>query len=185
MTAAQTPPSDYRLLVPRDWFRVDLTRERWRHQLKTFVDKESAEAGAPAEASRRVWTSLRNTAEHAVTKGALEFFLKTEAPGGSLLPASLLISMAPTPPGSAPEADDLAEVLTRRAENEADVEVIVLPAGRTVRVRTATTLEFHVRMPGDVGYLHMAFALPLSGSTGPMGDLCDAMAHSLRWVGTR
>lgn len=41
------PPSDYRILVPRDWFRVDLTRERWRGQLKTFVDREAADS--------RVW----------------------------------------------------------------------------------------------------------------------------------
>ncbi|MER5518707.1 hypothetical protein [Streptomyces sp. NPDC002763] len=184
MTPAEAPPSDYRLLVPRDWFRIDLTMERWRHRLKAFVDKESAAGGAPAEVARGVWTSLRNTAEHARTHGALEFFLKTEVPGDSVLPASLLISMAPVPRGAAPEADDLAEALKRRAVHEADVEAIVLPAGCTVRVRTRTTLDFHIRMPGGVGYLHLAFALPLSGTAGPMGDLCEAMAHSLRWVGT-
>lgn len=182
MTPTETPPSDYRLLVPRDWFRVDLTRERWRHQLKTFVDKEAAIGGTSAEVSRSVWTSLRNTAEHAINNGALEFFLKTEAPGGSALPASLLISMAPTPPGLAPTVDDLAQVLSRRPEGEAGVEAVVLPAGRAVRVHRATNLNFHVRMPAGVGYLQLAFALPLSGTEGPMGELCEAMAHSLRWV---
>ncbi|MCP9991354.1 hypothetical protein LUX09_13985 [Streptomyces albogriseolus] len=32
---------DYRLLVPREWFRVDLTQDRWRRQLKTFVEKQA------------------------------------------------------------------------------------------------------------------------------------------------
>ncbi|MFD4599111.1 hypothetical protein ACFWPQ_13890 [Streptomyces sp. NPDC058464] len=182
MTGVETPPSDYRLLVPRDWFRVDLVRERWRQQLKTFVDKASADGGASAESAHGVWTSLRNTAEHARAQGALEFFLKAEAPGVSVLPASLLISMAPTPPGLAPEADDFAQMLDRRQGSEAEVVAVVLPAGRTVRVRTARTLDFHVRMPAGVGYLQLAFALPLSGTEGPMGELCDAMAHSLRWV---
>ncbi|MEV6796467.1 hypothetical protein AB0M87_31800 [Streptomyces sp. NPDC051320] len=47
---------------------------------------------------------------------------------------------------------------------------------------TNTTMDFHVRMPGDVGYLHLAFSMPLSGANSPMGELCDAIAHSLRWV---
>ena len=182
MTTAEVPPSDYRLLVPRDWFRVDLTHERWRSQLKTFVDKESAGGRAPAEAARGVWSTLRNTAEHAIAQGALEFFLKTEVPGGSALPASLLISMVPTPRGLAPIPDDFARALTERADTGIEVDVVELSAGRTVRVITETTMDFHIRMPGDVGYLHLAFATPLSGTKSAMGDLCDAMAHSLRWV---
>lgn len=43
-------------------------------------------------------------------------------------------------------------------------------------------MDFHVRMPGDIGYLHLAFSLPMSGTRSPMGDLCDAIAQSLRWV---
>ncbi|MFJ5640665.1 hypothetical protein [Streptomyces sp. NPDC093223] len=182
MTADDTPPSDYRLLVPRDWFRVDLTRDRWRHRLKTFVEKESADGRAPAEAAREIWASLRNTTEHAVARGALEFFLKTETPGSSSLPASLLISMAPTPPGLTPDPDELARTLAQRAQARAEVEAVMLPAGRTVLVRTEKSLDCHVLMPGDVGYLQLAFAVPVSGTKGSMGELCEAMAHSLRWV---
>ncbi|MFF4760603.1 hypothetical protein [Streptomyces sp. NPDC001292] len=182
MTAFETPPSDYRLLVPRDWFRVDLTQERWRRQLKTFVDKESAGSGTPPNAVRSIWSTLRNTAEKGVAQGALEFFLKTESPGGSALPASLLISLAQTRPGLAPERDELAQALARRTSPGGKVQCIELPAGRTVRAVTETTMDYHVRMPGGVGYLHLAFGMPLSGTKGVMGELCDAMAHSLRWV---
>ncbi|MFH8973028.1 hypothetical protein [Streptomyces sp. NPDC017890] len=185
MTAAmpEAPPSDYRLLVPRDWFRVDLTRERWRGQLKTFVDKEFAGSRTSAEVARSVWGTLRNTAENGLARGALEFFLRTESPeGSSLTPASLLVSWPPMPRGLAPTPEEFAEALADRTGPEAEVEVIDLPVGRTVHVRTGTTLDYHVRMPGDVGYFHLAFSMPLSGTEGPMGNLCDAIAHSLRWI---
>ncbi|WP_406474644.1 hypothetical protein [Streptomyces sp. NBC_01615] len=182
MSTATTPPSDYRLLVPRDWFRVDLTHERWRRQLKTFVDKESAGSGVSAEVARSIWTTLRNTAEVGLAQGALEFFLKTESPSGSALPASLLISLAQTPRGLAPEPGEFARALVQRMGPDVEVDVIELPVGRTVRVITKTTMDFHVHMPGGVGYLHLAFSTPLSGTEGPMGELCDAIAHSLRWV---
>ncbi|MFD5516102.1 hypothetical protein [Streptomyces sp. NPDC127066] len=181
MTVTENAPSDYRLLVPRDWFRVDLTHDRWRRQLKTFVDKESEGNRVPAEAARNLWATLRNTAEGSLAQGGLEFFLKTESTG-SALPASLLISLAMTPRGLAPTPDDLASELTRRMDSDAEVDVRELPAGGTVRAITQTAMDFHVCMPGGVGYLHLAFSMPLSGTDSPMGDLCDAMAHSLRWV---
>ncbi len=181
------PPSDYRILVPRDWFRVDLTQERWRGQLKTYVDKGFAGSGTSGDVPRSVWTILRNTAENGLARGALEFFLRTESSEGTAIaPASLLISWPPMPRGVAPTAEAFAEALSERRSSdrdaEADVGVVDMPAGPTVRVRTATTLDHHVRMPGDAGYLHLAFSMPLSGTEGSMGDLCDAMAHSLRWV---
>jgi hypothetical protein len=176
------PPSDYRILVPRDWFRVDLTQDRWRHQLKTFVDKEFTGSGAPADIARSIWLTLRNAAESGFSQGGLELFLKTESPGGTALPASLLVSLALTPRGLTPTPADFAEALIRRTGPDAEVDVIEVQAGRTVRVVKDTTVDFHVHMPGDVGYLHLAFSIPLSGTKGPLGDLCDAMVHSLRWV---
>ncbi|MFE9311319.1 hypothetical protein ACFYM5_27250 [Streptomyces sp. NPDC006706] len=182
MTAFATPPSDYRLLVPRDWFRVDLTQERWRRQLKTFVDKESAGSGTPPDAVRSIWATLRNTAERGVAQGALEFFLKTESPGGSALPASLLISLLQIPRGLVPEPDEFLRELARRSGAGSEVQCVELPAGLTVRAVTETTMDYHVHMPGGVGYLHLAFGIPMSGTKGAMGELCDAMAHSVRWV---
>ncbi|MGB8941783.1 MAG: hypothetical protein WCD21_16345 [Streptomyces sp.] len=179
---AVAPPSDYRMLVPRDWFRVDLTRERWRGQLKTFVDREAADSGASAETRRGIWTTLRNTAEVGVAQGALEFFLKTESPQDSAYPASLLVSLLPTPPGLAPKTAELAGTLARRRGPDARISTGELPAGETVRAVTDTTSDFHVRMPGGVGYLVLAFSMPLSGTEGAMGDLCEAIAYSLRWV---
>ncbi|MEU2621810.1 hypothetical protein ABZ642_27325 [Streptomyces sp. NPDC007157] len=180
---ATAPPKDYRILVPRDWFRIDLTQDRWRAQLKTFVDHQAEGRNVPAELKQEAWATLRNTAEAGVRTGALEFFLRPELDGGGILPASLIVSLIPRPGGLTPR--DLQESLeAKQGQNAsaAEVSTVVLPAGETVRVLGPTTLDLYVRMPGGVGYLALAFAVPLSGVTGPMRRLCDSIAESLRWI---
>nr|WP_222108537.1 hypothetical protein [Streptomyces cupreus] len=150
--------------------------------MKTFVDKESAKGRAPSELTRSLWMTLRNTAETGLADGALEFFLKTESPHSAALPASLLISLRLTPPGLTPQPDELAERLAHRSGPDSDVDVLGLPVGKVIRAVTETTMDFRIHVPGGVGYLHLAFSLPLSGTNSPMGNLCEAIAHSLRWV---
>ncbi|WP_232838840.1 hypothetical protein [Streptomyces geranii] len=177
-------PRDYRLLVPREWFRIDLTRHRWRAQLKTFVDHQAAGRPVPADLTRNVWTTLRNTAEAGRARGALEFYLLTTLQDGSL-PASLLVSSMPMGETPADPRKFAAWLEARQPEGRtrAEVSVADLPAGTAVRVLGATTLDVHVRMPGGVGYLTLSFSAPVTGMYGPMGRLCDAIAGSLGWVG--
>ncbi|MFJ4783380.1 hypothetical protein [Streptomyces sp. NPDC088794] len=180
---ATAPPSDYRLLVPRDWFRIDLTQDRWRAQLKTFVDHQAEGRGAPAETKQEVWVTLRNTAEAGVRNGALEFFLKPELDDGGILPASLIVSLIPRTGSLTP--DGLRASFEARGGTDAqdtEVSIIGLPAGETVRIRTPTTMDLYVQMPGAVGYLVLGFAIPLGGTTGPMYRLCSAIGESLRWI---
>ncbi|MEU2334886.1 hypothetical protein ABZ608_15070 [Streptomyces sp. NPDC013172] len=177
------PPKDYRLLVPRDWFRIDLTRERWRAQLKTFVDHQAEGKNVPAELKQETWATLRNTAEAAVRTGALEFFLRPELEGGGILPASLLVSLIPGPGGPTPgQLQESLAAEQRQAASDVEVSTLLLPAGETVRVLAPTTMDLYVQMPGAVGYLALAFAVPLSGVTGPMRRLCESIAGSLRWI---
>jgi hypothetical protein len=68
-------PRDYQLLVPREWFRIDLMQDRWRAQLKTFVDRQAEGRCVPAELQHDVLATLRNTAEAGRARGAMEFFL--------------------------------------------------------------------------------------------------------------
>lgn len=175
------PPSDYRLLVPRDWFRVDLGQERRRRQLKTVVDKEAQSRRFPAEDGREIWVTLRNVAEAGLTRGALEFFLRTGKPG-SALPASLLVSPAShrraarrTRTASPRYWSSGRETTRRWTSSRSPPE----PPSASTRTRT---VAYHVHMPGGVVHLHLAFSLLVSGSRVPMGELCDAMAHPLRWV---
>ncbi|MFC8140196.1 hypothetical protein ACFUKV_00260 [Streptomyces paradoxus] len=176
-------PRDYKLLVPREWFRVDLMRDRWRAQLKTFVDRQPAGRHVSAELKRDVWTTLRNTAEAGRARGAMEFFLLTTSRDGSL-PASLLVSMMPLGETPADPEKYAAWFELREPEGAGRrrVSVVELAAGAAVRVLGATTLNVHVLMPGGAGYLTLSFSAPLTGMSGPMERLCDAITGSLRWV---
>ncbi|MEU6452874.1 hypothetical protein [Streptomyces sp. NPDC047065] len=176
-------PRDYKLLVPREWFRIDLTRERWRAQLKTFVDRQAQGKTVSAELTRNVWTTLRNTAEAARSRGAIEFFLLTTTQDGGL-PASLLVSSVPM--GRTPADPEKYAAWLELTEGEKpvrrQVSVVELSVGAAVRLLGDTTLDVHVCMPGGVGYLTLCFSAPLTGMFGPMEQLCDAIAGSLRWV---
>ncbi|MER5880036.1 MULTISPECIES: hypothetical protein [unclassified Streptomyces] len=177
------PPKDYRLLVPREWFRIDLGHDRWRRELKTFVDRQAEGKSVPAEVTQEAWTTLRNTAEAAVAKGALEFFLRPELRDGSILPVSLVVSLIPTP--GAPSPDQLFasfDERERRKGTGAEVSAVVLPAGEAVRMRTGTTVDWYIHMPGSVGYLVLGFVVPLTGVDGAMGRLCTSIVESLRWI---
>jgi hypothetical protein len=179
-------PKDYRLLVPREWFRVDLTQERWRPQLTTFVDRHTAGRSVPAQVRQEIWAALRNTAEAGLAHGALEFYLLAESEDGGSMPASLLVSLLPTRGGLAMSPEDFARALAEKAAkkrgNATAVSVVELPAGTAVRVVGVTTLDLHVHMPGGVGYLVLSFSVPVNGVAGPMGRLGDAIGRSLRWI---
>ncbi|MEU4147709.1 hypothetical protein [Streptomyces parvulus] len=176
-------PRDYKLLVPREWFRIDLTRDRWRAQLKTFVDRQAQGKTVSAELTRNVWTTLRNTAEGARSRGGIEFFLLTTTQDGGL-PASLLVSSVPMGRTPADPEKYAAWLELAEGENPArrEVSVVELSAGAGVRLLGDTTLDIHVCMPGAVGYLMLCFSAPLTGMSRPMAQLCDAIAGSLRWV---
>lgn len=176
-------PKDYRLLVPRDWFRIDLVQDRWRKQLKTFVDLQAGGKNVPAELKQEAWASLRNTAESAVVNGALEFFLRPDLDDDSIMPVSLVVSLIPKP--GAPTSGDLVASFQEREQRSgrgAEVSITVLPAGEAVRISTATTLDLYVHMPGAAGFLVLGFVVPLTGVTGAMERLCNSIAGSLRWI---
>ncbi|MGP3951631.1 hypothetical protein [Streptomyces sp. 7N604] len=130
---------------------------------------------------QNIWASLRNTAEVGVAHGALEFFLKSESDNGRVMPASLLVSMVPTRGQTPICPEELAKALAER-KGTANISTFALPAGEAVHVLGATNLDFHVHIPGGVGYLVLSFSVPLSGMGGALGRLCEAIAQSLRWV---
>ncbi|MFC8129023.1 hypothetical protein [Streptomyces sp. NPDC057302] len=182
--AATAIPTDYRLLVPREWFRVDLTQDRWRRHLKTFVDGQAQGRAVSADLTRTVWTTLRNTAEVGLARGAMEFYLLTTSQDGGL-PASLLVSLMPLGGSAADPRRYATYMAARESEDGAagrQVSVVGLPAGTAVRVLGATSLDIHVHVPGGTGYLVLSFSAPVTGMSGAMERLCEAMAGSLRWV---
>ncbi|MBD0842762.1 hypothetical protein ICC28_29340 [Streptomyces sp. TRM68416] len=171
------------MLVPREWFRIDLTQERWRSQLKTFVDKQTAGRHVSAEITRSVWATLRNTAEAGRAHGAMEFYLLATSRDGSM-PVSLLVSLEPMgkTPADPQKYAAWLEMQEPEGRERRQVSVMDLAAGTAVRVLSDTTLDIHVCMPGGVGYLTLSFSALLTGMSGPMERLSDAIAGSLRWV---
>ncbi|MET9733902.1 hypothetical protein ABZZ79_25580 [Streptomyces sp. NPDC006458] len=158
---------------------MDLTGERWRAQLKTFVDQQTAGRHVPEERRRGVWSTLRNTAEAGLARGALEFFLLALTNDGGP-PVSLLVSSMPL--GRTPADPQKYAAWLEARDPRKQVSLVDLAAGTAVRVLGATTLSVHVWMPDGAGYLTLSFSAPLTGMTGPMERLCDAIAGSLRWV---
>jgi hypothetical protein len=158
-------------------------QDRWRAQLKTFVDRQAEGRAVSADLTRNVWATLRNTAEAGRARGAMELFLLTTSRDGGL-PASLLVSLVPLgeTPADPHKYAAWLEVREPEGRSRRQVSVVDLPAGAAVRVLGATTLDVHTLMPGGVGYLMLSFSAPLTGMSGPMERLCDAMAGSLRWV---
>ncbi|MCT9139750.1 hypothetical protein [Streptomyces violarus] len=58
-------PRDYKLLVPREWFRINLMQDRWRVRLKTFVGRQAESRNVPAEFAQNERATMRNTAKPA------------------------------------------------------------------------------------------------------------------------
>lgn len=175
------PPRDYRLLVPKDWFRVDLLGGHWRAGLRTFVTGAARGRSVPEREQRALWETLRNTAEDALAHGAVEFFLRPDT-GSGFRPSSLLVSPLPAGAAAAPGARELRDLLAARAPTGHPCTLLTLPAGPAVRRAGPDGLDVHVRMPRGAGYLLLSFALPVYGSQGPMAELCEAIAGSLRWI---
>lgn len=186
MTAKESmeaPPRDYRLLVPRDWFRIDLTQDRWRGQLKTFVDQQAEGKGVPAQTTQEAWAALRNTAEAGLRSGALEFFLRPETGDGFVVPASLLVSLLPRAGAVTPtDVLLLLEEKEEQSSRSGETSLVALTAGEAARIVTPTRMDYYVRMPAAVGYLVLSFSAPMTGMSGPMYRLCASIADSLRWI---
>ncbi|WP_419995871.1 hypothetical protein [Streptomyces boninensis] len=177
MPEPAAPPSDYGLLVPREWFRVDLVRDGWRPQLKTFTDHHTS--GLDAERRQRLWRSLCAAAEAGVARGGLEFYLLPGLGPEAPVAASLIVSVLPPPVEAVARDALLADLATRHGERAAPVQ---LDAGPAVAVESADGLDVYVPMPDGVGG---CLVLTFDSAAGPLPELSRlyrAIAGSLRWI---
>ncbi|MFD5023995.1 hypothetical protein [Streptomyces sp. NPDC058373] len=179
---SDAPPDDFRLLVPRDWFRIDLCQDRWRPQLKLYADRRAAEHRMSSATRAELWKALRNVTEAGVARGALEIYLRADTAESAVTPVSLLVSLMATGELPADGADSLADLLAER-HPAATVTRPPHPAGPAVLVTTAESLDLYVEIPARRGFLHLSFRIPVSGTGSPMGELCRAIGGSLRWRG--
>jgi len=180
-----TRPSDYRLILPESWFRIDLEPGSREKAVAALAERQfQGVDNAPhlkAEARRK----LLATADDAFRSGGIELYVSLQTAAGFPLAAALVVTLTPPqePDRALVTPSRLAETLTRDGRQ---VTVIRLPAGQAVRVRTedppATSLDIHIPVPGSGAYLLLSFSTPLAPLAGALVGMFDAIAATLRWI---
>ena len=115
-------------------------------------------------------------------------YVSQQTAAGFPLPASLVVSL--TPPHDDPAAAVPPQRLVRSLRGtDRQVTITDLHAGQAVRaLRPATPaepetlLDMHVPVPGSSSYLILSFSTPLTQLAGPMTELFDTIASTLRWI---
>ncbi|MCZ4121384.1 hypothetical protein [Streptomyces sp. H39-S7] len=191
-------PSDYQLLLPDGWFRIDLDPERREGAVDALVERQFRGIDDAPIVKQQVREELRGRALEAYKNGGIELYMSMQAAGALTVPASLLVTLVPKESlGSEVPVDDLAAFLAERGgPAEYQVTVEELPAGTAVRTRArtvpaaddpsgsalpVTSVDYHVPVPGSEAYLLLSFSTPLDPIADAMADLFDAVALSLKW----
>ena len=195
----------YRLVVPDDWFTVDLAPERRERAVTALTERQFAGLDNAPHLKAQARQDLLDQAEAAYGAGGLEMFLSLQRVADIPIAASLVIFAVPAPDpglngtgahGAGPDAiGALARELTGRGQQ---VHVLDLPAGPVVRAvppppggsgeagepeeaPASPTLEVFVPVPGGPGWLLLSFAAPLSPLAPALFRLFDAICTTLRW----
>ncbi|MET9729156.1 hypothetical protein ABZZ79_00390 [Streptomyces sp. NPDC006458] len=184
-----SPPGDYGLVVPDDWFRIPLEPEEWKRSIRVLVDRVFDGKDDAAALKRAVVRDLRDRAEDGCRNGGVEIYVSTASVGPVPLSASLLVTVVP--PG-----EQLGLVVTGRHRAQV-VDDVVLPfAGAALRRRTrvvpdagdttgnqlpVTTVEYAVGIPGTGASLLLTFSTPLDPFAEELVGLFEAVAKSLHW----
>ena len=201
------PVSGYRLVVPDDWFAVDLEPGRRERAVAALTERQFAGLDNAPHLKAQARQDLLDQAEAAYTAGGLEMFLSLQRVAGFPIPASLVIFATPGPePDPNGTGADAIGALTRELTGRGQqVHMVDLPAGPAVRAvppapeetpgdaagETAgaapeqtppsPTLEVFVPVPGGPGWLLLSFAAPLSPLAPALFRLFDAICTTLRW----
>ncbi|MGW0736224.1 hypothetical protein [Streptomyces sp. NPDC002851] len=192
------PPSDYRLLVPDDWFRILLEPERRIAAVDALVERQYRGIDNAPHLKDQTRQELLKQSKKAHAKGGIELFVSLQKAGPVGIPASLLVTLAaPEHPGQVPP-ETLARTLSDDGPIGQQITIEELQAGPAVRVRTrtmppeddpsasplpVTAVDYHIPVPGSSAYLLLAFSTPLDPIADAMAELFDVIAASLTWTG--
>jgi hypothetical protein len=177
-------PSDYLLMVPEGWVRVDLQPGVREPALARLVDRQFRGVDNAPQLKRQARDQFLRVAQYAYGNGGLELYVSLQTAGGLPLPASLVVTLTPPPDKETLRItpDRLVQTL---ADDGGQVTLTQLAAGAAVRVRhrtEATTLDVHVVVPESGAYLVLSFSTPLDTLADAMVDLFDSIASTLRWI---
>jgi hypothetical protein len=179
--------SGYRLVVPDDWFAVNLEPGRMERSVAALVKRQFTGIDNAPHLKAQARQQLLAQTQAAQAAGGLEMFLSLQQIAGIPLAASLVIFLVPASGTQVVTTQELAASL---AGDERQVTVVNLPAGEAVRVlgRTSSpdepasaTLEVFVPVPHNGEWLLLSFATPLGPLAPALTKLFDAICTTLRW----
>ncbi|MFJ4920891.1 hypothetical protein [Streptomyces sp. NPDC088725] len=196
VSGQDAPPSDYRLLLPDGWFRIDLTPQRREESVTALVEKQFAGYDSAPLLKEELRKDLKKRAAKAYRSGGIELYLSLQQAGPFTVPASLLVTLAPL---QHPEPLPLEALAQSLVEDDEDREVSIgeLRSSPAVRVRKrqqqpsgeatgrsaiSTSVDYHIPVPGSTAFLLLSFSTPLEVIADAMTHLFDAIADTLVWV---
>jgi hypothetical protein len=177
----------YRLVVPADWYGIELEPARREQSVNTLVAKQFARADNVTRLKAQAKRELLARAAATYEAGGVELFLSLRRVSGVPIPASLAVFLLPPDDGRVVTGTRIAQVL---AGHERQVTLVDLPAGQSVRVlrsrAPANELDSAIRevfvpVPDSAWWLLLAFATPVGPLVGPLTGLFDAICATLRW----
>lgn len=181
---------DYSLVVPSDWWRIDLTTPdgvaaQVRHLVQRLVGGADLQAGLRHEITQH----LQAAAESAARRGGVDLYLAAGGPSGGLLAASLLVTVTPQDVGAEHGARLLPTAVGDGAHEAAVLQLDGRSAVRVVRRerpddlpledRPSLVVQYTVPLPGAVVLL--SFATPLLALAEPLTAVFDAVAETVRF----
>jgi hypothetical protein len=184
-------PSDYRLIVPEAWFRIDLEPGSREPAIAHLVDQQFRGMENVPQLKHQARAQFLKMAQGAYANGGMELYVSLQTAAGLPLSASLVVTLTPLhrQEDMAVPPERLAEVLARRAD---EVTLASLPAGTAVRARRrisgpddqppVTSLDVHIPVPESSAYLVLSFSTPLAPLADAMVGLFDSISETLRWI---
>lgn len=195
MSAATTSPAGYRLVLPHDWWSVDLDPVRTAGSVAALVERQWRGVDDAPHLKAQARELLHAQARDAREAGGLELYLSVGTLHGVPLSASLLVSAQPLA-----DPSELADVVERRRRQGADVGQVDLPAGTGLRARwtqasavpdspeldpaqlpVTTCVDVLVPVPRAPLVLLLSFRTPMEPLAEPLVGLFDAVLTTLRW----
>ena len=179
----------YGLVVPGDWWRLDLTTpDRGRAQVRRLVRRLAGTADAHARLRRELVEHVDAMCADAAGRGGVDLYLSTGGPSGTLVAASLLVAVLPRPGG----AEEAVPAVSAALREDGGAVVVEIGSHRAVRRarqvqpdalapdgRRSLVVQYAFVLPEVVVLL--SFSTPVLALADPLTGLFDAVAETFRW----
>ncbi|GAA4993558.1 hypothetical protein [Kineococcus glutinatus] len=185
MSALGTRATDYALLLPQGWERIDLAPQRRAADVDALLRRQFDGVRTQEGLVEGLRTELLAQAARAAQVGGVDLHLSLMRAGVVLLPASLLVSVLPPGAGLGGDATGARARRVALPAGEALRRQRIVPAtqGPLGITGEALVLEHLVAMPDAAGgSLLLTFSSPMTALAEPLLELFDAIAAGLSFV---